>query len=89
MTCSFFVNYVHILFSNFSYLLCIANIIIPKRKDITISIKFKIPSVENDIFIIIVEIINPEFLIILLKLSECKKENKSKKTSTKIRMNRL
>ena len=45
---------------------------------------FIIPSVLNDSLIKIVEIINPEFLITLLNLSECKKENNSKRTSTSI-----
>ena len=53
---------------------------------ITISTIFKIPSVLNDNLIKIVEIINPEFLITRLNLSECKKENNNNKTSTSISM---
>jgi hypothetical protein len=45
---------------------------------------FNTPSALKDNLIKMVEIINPEFLITLLNLSECKKENNSNKTSTSI-----
>ena len=47
---------------------------------------FKIPSVPKDNFIIIVEIINPEFLMTLLNLSVTKNEYSNIKTSTNIRI---
>jgi hypothetical protein len=47
---------------------------------------FNTPSALKDNLINIVEIMNPEFRITLLNLSECKKENNSNKTSTRIRM---
>jgi hypothetical protein len=59
-------------------------ITIPNITDNTNKITFKIPSVLNESLIIIVEIIKPEFLITVLNLSECKKENSKIKTSTKI-----
>jgi hypothetical protein len=58
--------------------------ITPKTTANIIRTMFIIPSVLNDSLIKIVEIINPEFLITLLNLSECKKENNSKRTSTSI-----
>lgn len=52
---------------------------------VTISTVFNMPSVLKDNLIKIVVNINPEFLITLLNLSKCRKENKNNKTSTSIR----
>ena len=44
------------------------------------------PSVIKDSLIKIVDIMNPEFLMILWNLSELKKEDSNKKTSTRIKI---
>ena len=60
--------------------------ITPNKTALTIRIVFIIPSVPKESLIKIVEIINPEFLITLLNLSERKKENSNKSTSIRIKM---
>jgi hypothetical protein len=73
-------------FSTLSYILCIFKRITPNSIAVIINTMLNTPSALKDNLINIVEIMNPEFRITLLNLSECKKENNSNKTSTRIRM---
>ena len=58
----------------------------PNNTATTIKIVFRIPSVPNDSFIKIVDMIYPEFRITIQNLSVCKSENKSRKTSVNIKI---
>ena len=57
----------------------------PKSTATKINMVFRTPSVPKDSFMIMVEIIKPEFLITLLNLSVTKNENNKINTSTRIR----
>lgn len=57
----------------------------PNATEHIISKLFTKPVVENEILIKIVEIIKPEFLIILWNWSVMKNENNNKRTSAKIK----
>ena len=56
----------------------------PNKTEIMIKMTLSKPSVRKDTLIKMVDIIKPEFLIILWKKSELKNENNNKNTSTKI-----
>ncbi len=58
----------------------------PKSKELTIKMIFVNPSAIKEILIRMVEIMNPEFLIIVWNKSELKKEKINNKTSTRIRI---
>ena len=58
----------------------------PKSKELTINMIFVNPSAIKEILIRMVEIMNPEFLIIVWNKSELKKEKINNKTSTRIRI---
>ena len=58
----------------------------PKSKELTINMIFVNPSAIKEILIRMVEIMNPEFLIIVWKQIRIKKEKINNKTSTRIRI---
>ena len=58
----------------------------PNSKELRIKMTFVNPSAMKEILISIVEIINPEFLIMVWNESELKNEKINNNTSTKIRI---
>ena len=58
----------------------------PNSKELRIKRTFVKPSAMKEILISIVEIINPEFLIMVWNESELKNENINNNTSTRIRI---
>ena len=58
----------------------------PKSKELIIKMIFINPSAMKEILIRIVEIINPEFLIIVWNKSELKNEKINNNTSTRIKI---
>ena len=88
ITILFFIS-VYFQFLNkflFSHWLYISKIKSPNNKELIINKILVKPSVMKEILIRIVEIINPEFLIMVWKASELKNEKINNNTSTRIKI---